>query len=96
MKFQLAPNTPQTSCLATVIDDSGELLPIIPGMALFLIEDPEKPEQAIPFILVAVTRNKITLRLTTSDGAIQDYEYKLESKRLRNQAAIKRHNKNAN
>lgn len=95
MSFKMRSNKPTTPCLATVIDDSGQLCPIIPGMALFIVEDPEKPSEAIPFVLAAVSRSKITLRLKTADGAIQDYEYKLTSKQLKNPAAVQRHKKNA-
>lgn len=96
MVAKLAPNVPTTPCLATVIDDSNELLPIIPGMALFIVEDPAHPEQAIPFRLVSVSRNKLVLRLKLSDGAIQDYEYKLTTKQLKNQAALKRFKQGSN
>lgn len=96
MSFKMRSNKPTGPCLATVIDDSGQLCPIIPGMALFIVEDPDNPTSAIPFVLAAVSKNKITLRLKTSDGAIQDYEYKLTTKQLRNPAAIQRHKKNAN
>ncbi len=83
-------NTPTTSCLATVIDDSGQLMPIIPGMALFIITDPAHPELALPTTLQKVTTGCITLRIKTIDGAIQDYEYILQQKQLRNKEAVAR------
>lgn len=89
-------NTPKGPCLATVLDDSGELCPIIPGMALFIVEDPNDIHKAIPFILVSVRKNCITLRLKTTDGGFTDYDYVLKQKHLRNQAAVNTFRKKAN
>lgn len=89
-------NVPTLPCLATVVDDSGQLLPIVSGMALFIVMDPENPKTALPFRLVSVSKHKIVLRLKTSDGAVYDYPFINSTKLLVNQAAVKAHRKNGN
>jgi hypothetical protein len=85
-------NVPSGPCFGTVIDDSGELLPIVSGMALFIIEDPNNLRAALPFRLVSVSKHRIVLRLKGSDGSVYDYPFVNNTKILVNQAAVKAHN----
>lgn len=93
---QIRPNIPTGPCLGTVVDDSGEILPIIPGMILAIITDHLRPENAMPLILISVAPNKIVLGLKTSDGGIIHYQYKCTSKVLANKAAHDTHRKSQN
>ncbi len=76
------PNTPVGPHLATIIDDSGDLLPIIPGMALFAIAEPGDINSVLPFYLYSVEANKITLALKLQDGSLQLYPFKCDTKIL--------------
>lgn len=87
-------NTPTGPHLATTFDGI-ELIPIIPGMMLAIIMDPNKPTEALNTIFQKVTPGCITLRLRGTDGVIQDYEYRLDRKILVNDAAKQRFKKNA-
>lgn len=95
-KFVLGTNRPTGPHIATITDDSGELLPIIPGMAFFIIEEPGNAQKTLPFVLVSVSRNKIVLRLQTSEGGIQDFPFKCDTKVLMNAAAKKAYKKSQN
>ena len=81
------PNTPVGPHLATVIDDSGDLLPLIPGMALFVIAKPGDINSILPFYLYDVAPNKITLALKLQDGSVQLYPFKCDTKILPGHAA---------
>ena len=94
-------NTPQGPVLATIIDDSGDMLPIIPGMALFFMLKPGDNNGILPFFLHSVSSNKITLALKLQDGSVQLYPFKCDTKILANHAAqaragINKKQKNAN
>lgn len=80
-------NVPNGPHMATVIDDSGDMLPIIPGMALFIIAKPGDNNAVLPFILHSVSTNKITLALKLQDGSLQLYPFKCDTKVLANHAA---------
>ena len=95
MKFGFKDNKPEGPHLATVVDDSGELLPIIPGMAMFIIMDVDNP-QPIPFVLHKVETNKLTFRMKTSDGGINLYEFKCTKRIAANAAAVNTHCKSQN
>lgn len=93
---KIKSNIPTTPCLGTVIDDTGDILPIIPGMILAIITDPMHPENALPLVLVSVSANKIVLGLKTSDGGIVHYPFKCTSKVLVNKAAHSTYRKSQN
>jgi hypothetical protein len=80
-------NNPTGPHLATVIDDSGDMVPIIPGMALFVITKPGDNNSVMPFIVHSVSANRITLALKLLDGSIQLYPFKCDTKVLANHAA---------
>lgn len=80
-------NVPTTPHMATVIDDSGDMVPIIPGMALFIIAKPEDNNSIMPFILHSVSPNRIVLALKLLDGSLQLYPFKCDTKVLANHAA---------
>lgn len=80
-------NSPTGPVMATVIDDSGDMVPIIPGMALFIIAKPGDNNSVFPFILHSVSANKITLALKLLDGSVQLYPFRCDTKILANHAA---------
>lgn len=86
LKFR-KDNKPQTAHLATIIDDSGELLPLIPGMALFLIAKPNDNNSILPFYLYDVKPNVVTLALKLQDGSVQLYPFRCDTKVLSQHAA---------
>ena len=86
LKFR-KDNTPVGPHMATVIDDSGDMLPIIPGMALFIISKPGDNNGILPFFLHSVTPNKIVLALKLQDGSLQLYPFRCDTKVLANHAA---------
>lgn len=87
-------NSPNGPVMATITDDSGDLLPIIPGMALFIIEKPGDNNSLLPFILHSVSKTKIVLALKLLDGSLQLYPFKCDTKILANHAAQARANLN--
>lgn len=80
-------NTPTTAHFATVIDDSGDMLPIIPGMALFIITKPGDNNSIMPFFVHSVSANRIILALKLQDGSVQLYPFKCDTKILQQHAA---------
>lgn len=99
LKFR-RDNNPIGPHMATVIDDSGDMLPIIPGMALFVITKPGDNNSVLPFIVHSVSSNKIVLALKLLDGSLQLYPFKCDTKILANHAAqaragVNKKNKNA-
>lgn len=80
-------NNPTGPHLCTVIDDSGDMCPIIPGMALFVITKPGDNNSVLPFIVHSVSANKIVLALKLQDGSLQLYPFKCDTKILANHAA---------
>ncbi len=86
LKFR-KDNKPDGPHLATIIDDSGDMLPLIPGMALFIITKPGDNNSILPFYVYDVAPNKITLALKLQDGSVQLYPFKCDTKIMQRHAA---------